>query len=391
MTGGYVTYFVEYMASIHRKQSAGGGFYYAAFYGPDGKRVQKSTKTADRSLALKLALEWEAMAQKGKAGALVAAQARRVVAEITEIATGEPLQFKTASEFLDGWLRSKEGATSRSTFLKYRQTVREFAEFLGKKTDLPIEAIGPAEITGYRQKCLAMGRTPTTANNLLKVITQPFEAALKQGLISHNPCKAVDRLKDPEKQSRGTFTPEQLAALLETAEGDWRGLILFGYYTQLRLRDIVNLKWENLFLEEGEVRLKVRKTGLHHSVFLHPDVLSWLRERPRGLHRTLVFPDLGSSPQQHLSERFKRLMKKAGIYSDAIRTRQGRGGRSLSALSFHCLRHTGISAMANAGVAQDVRMKVSGHASEVVHGLYTHHEKQIFRDAISLIPSIPRR
>ena len=387
LTRSNVTYSVEYMASVHKKESAGGGFYYAAFCGPDGSRVQKSTKTKDRSLALKLALEWEAMAQKGKAGALVAAQARRVVAEITELATGEPLQFKTAGEFLDGWLRSKEGAKSRSTLLKYRQTVREFLDFLGKKARLPIEAIGPTEITGYRDKCLSRGRTPTTANNLLKVINQPFEAALKQGLISHNPCKAVDRLKDPEKQNRETFTAAQLTALLKAADGDWQGLILFGYYTQLRLRDIVNLKWGDLFLEEGEVRLKIRKTGLRHTVILHQDVLAWLKGRPTGLPKTLVFPDLGSSPQQHLSERFSRLMKRAGIYSAAIRTRKGESGRSLSALSFHSLRHTGISAMANAGVSQDIRMKVAGHASEAVHERYTHHEKEIFRDAIGSIPS----
>jgi integrase len=378
------------MASVHKNPSARSPFWFAAFRGPDGRRIKKSTKTTDRSLAMKLAYEWESLARKGKAGALVAAQARRVVAEITEIATGEPLQFKTAKEFLHQWLRSKEGTNSRSTFLKYRQTVSEFIELLGKKALHPIEAISSADVTGYRERCLTKGRTPTTANNLLKVINQPFEAALKQGIIPHNPCKAVDRLRDPGKQSRGTFTAEQLADLLKAAEGDWHGTILFGYYTQLRLRDIVNLRWENLLLDEGEVCLKVQKTGLHHSVILHPDVLRWLRERPKASQKAFVFPDLGNSPQQHLSERFKRLMKKAGINSAKIRTRRGESGRSLSLLSFHSLRHTGISAMANAGVAEDIRMKVAGHASQDVHKRYTHHEKEVFRKAISAIPSVLR-
>ncbi len=124
MTRRYVLAFVLAVASIHKNPLARSPFWFAAFRGADGRRIKKSTKTTDRSLAMKLALEWESMAQKANVGALVAAQARRVVAEITEIATGEPLQFKTAGEFLSGWLRSKEGAKSRSTFLKYRQTVR---------------------------------------------------------------------------------------------------------------------------------------------------------------------------------------------------------------------------------------------------------------------------
>jgi hypothetical protein len=70
-----------------------------ALAGPDGARQFKSTKTADRKLAVEHAVEREALATAGKQATLVAAQARKVVAENAEPASGQALQFKTAPEF----------------------------------------------------------------------------------------------------------------------------------------------------------------------------------------------------------------------------------------------------------------------------------------------------
>ena len=75
---------------------------------------------------MKLAVEWEELATAGKQGTLVAAQARKVVAEITELATGNPLQFKTVAEFLNAWVAGRVGAKAEATLLKYKQAVREF-------------------------------------------------------------------------------------------------------------------------------------------------------------------------------------------------------------------------------------------------------------------------
>ncbi len=64
------------------------------------------------------------------------------------------------------------------------------------------------------------------------------------------------------------------------------------------------------------------------------------------------------------------------------------GGRAMSNLSFHSLRHSFNSAMANAGVTEEVRMKLAGHSTREVHAKYTHHEPAPLRAAIAAIPSI---
>ena len=60
----------------------------------------------------------------------------------------------------------------------------------------------------------------------------------------------------------------------------------------------------------------------------------------------------------------------------------------MSALSFHSLRHSFTSALANVGVAQELRMALTGHRSRDMHQHYTHLELERLRDAIALLPRI---
>lgn len=64
------------------------------------------------------------------------------------------------------------------------------------------------------------------------------------------------------------------------------------------------------------------------------------------------------------------------------------GVRQLSRRTFHALRHSFNSAMANAGVSQEVRMKLTGHKTESVNRGYTHHELEPLRAAVKKIPSL---
>ena len=56
------------------------------------------------------------------------------------------------------------------------------------------------------------------------------------------------------------------------------------------------------------------------------------------------------------------------------RQKIGEKGRNVSALSFHSLRHSFTSAMANANVPAEIRQKLTGHADSKSHATYTHHE-----------------
>jgi site-specific recombinase XerD len=87
-----------------------------------------------------------------------------------------------------------------------------------------------------------------------------------------------------------------------------------------------------------------------------------------------------------LSAEFRKRVEAAGI-TRQVTPREGKG-RTLTNKSFHCLRHSFVSRLANAGVASEVRQRLAGHASAESHKLYTHHEIETLRGAIAKLPSL---
>ena len=80
------------------------------------------------------------------------------------------------------------------------------------------------------------------------------------------------------------------------------------------------------------------------------------------------------------------IVEVAGI-NERIVMRDGKG-RSTNSKTFHGLRHSFISRLANAGVAPEIRQKLAGHSDAKTHGIYTHHEIETLRGAIAKLPSL---
>jgi integrase len=80
-------------------------------------------------------------------------------------------------------------------------------------------------------------------------------------------------------------------------------------------------------------------------------------------------------------------MQAAHIEQRVIRERT-KAGRSVNALSFHSLRHSFSSILANAGVREELRMALTGHATRAIHQRYSHHDLERLREAVALLPTI---
>ena len=366
-------------------------FWTACYSDATGRRVKRSTKHRQQAKAMKTAIEWERLAKAGREGRLAEAQARRVVSDLVEQATGEALHFHSCRVWLNEWLAGKRGTTAEATLTKYEQTVRDFLAHLGARADLPLASISVRDVRGFRDALAKGGRAPSTVNMAVrKTLGVPFLAAVRLGYIPMNPCGAVEALRDDDATERDTFTAEQVARLVKAAEGDWKGAILAGYLTGLRLRDVAELKWEAVDFAAGVLRVKTRKTGSALVLPLHSEFVTWLRAQPRGIAKAPVFPALagkGTGGRFGLSGRFKAIMDKAKIKGRIMRGGDG-AGRQTCSLSFHSLRHSFNSALANAGVAQELRQKLTGHASTAMNDKYTHHEIETMRAAVAKLPGL---
>lgn len=369
-------------------------FWTAIFYDGAGAKVRRSTKQRDRRTALKTAIAWEDAAKAGREKRFTEAQARKVVGEILEKSTGETLHFHTCRAWLVEWLAGKRGTTAPATLAKYEQTTRDFLAHLGDRADITLAAIGPKDVRSFRDALATGGRAPSTVNMAIKkTLSVPFLAAKRLGYVPLNPCDAVEPLRDEADAEREAFTAGQVGALLDAAEGDWKGAILAGYTTGLRLRDVAEMTWSAVDLDACLLRIKPRKTRKSGAVLTLPiqrELAAWLRAQPLGIGKAPVFPTLsgkGTGGRFGLSGRFGAIMAAAGVKGRILRGEDGKG-RQTSSLSFHSLRHSFVSALANAGVPAEVRQKLSGHADDRSHATYTHHELDTLRAAVAKLPPV---
>ena len=375
------------MASIHRRPKS--KYWHAAWRDVHGKLILRSTKQTDRSKALSFALDCERTEKLAGAGSLTEAQARKIVQDIMErAATGEILRNHSIKAWLEEWLAGKEARKSASTGVRYRQIIEEFLEHLGDKAKRQLTSLSTRDVQSFLTKRTKHGCSPTTVQLDGKILRTALNQARREGLISVNPAEAAEL---PERNSveRGTFTVAEVKMLVDATEGEWKTLIMLGYFTGARLSDCCRMEWENVDLSAGTLTYTQSKTGHKLTLPIHSNLLAHL-EKIAGTDKAVKYitphmAELKPGGRHGLSEGFKRIVQKAGL---SLQTVQGGGMRKISRRTFHALRHSFTSALANADVAPEVRMKLTGHSSDAVHRGYTHHELETLRKAVKKLPSL---
>jgi integrase len=365
-------------------------FWYACFTDALGRRLKKSTGLTAKSKAMEMARTWEKASEEARGLRLTEARAREVISELMQSVGGESLTVFTVQQWLEHFVKQKKKSRADATGKRHAQTMRDFLQYLGPKARLNIAAITSKDIADFRDRRQSLGLAPATVNLDVTILSAAFNSALRQGHVSVNPCLAIEPLKN-KPQRKGVFSPEQVQVLLKTAKGDWKGLILLAFYTGQRLLDCANLRWRDVDLvsEFKTIRFAVRKTGAEIVTVIHPALEDFLLSLPTAKSDDeYIFPTLAGRRASPLSKQFGELIALAKIDRGVIRKRTTFGGRSVSALSFHSLRHSFSSILANAGVSEERRMALVGHASRDMHQKYTHHELERLRDAIALLPTL---
>lgn len=375
------------MASIWKHPNS--KYWTACYTNSNGVQVKRSTKSIDRNAALQIALEFERVEKQARAGTITTVQVQKVFNEVVEKSTGETIIAPSVEKYLRGWLRDKLVKNAHGTVERYTNTVNLFLKHIAAKAQKPVTSIVASDIESFLNARLESGVAPKTAVVDIKSLSSAFRRAERQAIILKNPVTAVE-LPRQNSSEREVFTHNQIGKLLDTVgfQSDWFTTILLAYYTGARLTDCVTMKWTNVNLELGCVQYEQQKTGKTVTVPLHKDLhehLTFLLEFAD--LKGFLCPDLAareSGGKHGLSESFKRIMKRAGI--DALSV-QGKGKQQFCKLTFHSLRHSFNSALANAGVSQEIRMKLTGHSSFAMNDRYTHHNSKVLQSAIEVMPN----
>jgi integrase len=324
-------------------------------------------------------------------GRLDARSAREIINDVLAAAGHEGIPAVTNREWCEIWRKSKAGAVKPCSQLKYEQVCRDWLSFLGRKAEKPVDVISKAEAVAFRDSRAKAGLSPRTVNEAVKLVRGIYGEAVEQGTLGLNPFAGVDRLRDESDSAKKLpFTVEEVSRLVKHAEGDWRGLVILAATTGLRLMDGAGLRWRDLDLEEGVIRVHTSKTGAFLNLPIHPSFSEWLEGQTRGIGAAPVFPKLvgkRGSGNNGLSGAFKRLMARAQIDAGTVMKPNGAGkeGRCKSRKSYHSLRHFAVSQMAAAGVRGEVARQITGHADLEVHARYVTPDLATLRGAVNAI------
>lgn len=409
------------MATIYKPN--GKKCYYTSFYVPTshGKKEKKTRSTgktarkqaqhaadAIEKAALDVAGAGEdkgsrilaivaQVAEEARKGVLNATSAREAVAGILKISTGEDMPEYTIRTWVAEWLSRKTGRTE-STMRAYKTHTKHFLRWLDKRADNTLQSLTVSDMRHLQQWLLngsggTRASSPTTAKQKMKTVSSIFIKAMNEGITNFNPVAALDPIPEVKKLERKPFTVEEVDALTNAASSEeWRGIIIMGAFTGLRLTDCALMEWNDVNLKKGVIITTPRKTKRKKTVVtipLHPTLAKFLKGFPTPIKQsTHVFPKLATytgAGRNGLSVQFTRLMEKAGVSRGKS---QDTGGRTIYERSFHSLRHTLTSWLAESNVSPEIRMQILGHKSEDVHAIYTHIDDATLKAAMASVPTL---
>jgi len=407
------------VASIHKASSGTNTPYFRmSFRGPDGKQILRSTKTTDERQAFEIAAKAERGAEhlaifKDQAAAHVAME--ELVSALQQAASGkldqnlvrsmlsrllsltnQPQEADhTIEASLQKWVALKETSNARGTYLRYRETIKDFLTMLGNRAVLPLDQLSVDDVEAFQQLQLREGKSRASANESVKILRAACGYLRRKGHVLKNVAEAVDLL-DQDSVGKKPFTPEQVSRLLAAADDEWKGMIIVGYCTGARITDAARLKWENVDLAKKTLTYRQSKTK-HAGVrpittVMLPDLHAYLTARWPKRQSPYLFPSLHdkkTSSNGGLSALFTRLMAKADIENETLRTGGTGKGRAFFAYGFHSFRHTVVATLENLGVSEEIRMLHVGHTS-AAHSRYSHREVESIRQSLQAFPSLFR-
>ncbi len=294
----------------------------------------------------------------------------------------------TVGEYLDRWLAEcVQGTVRESTFERYGYAIRPHIKpSLGR---VMLKSLTPAHVRGFYREKLDVGLASATVHKMHVVLHKALDQAVADSLIPRNPTDPVT-VPRINREEINPLTAEEANRLIEAAcsAGDrLEALYVLAVHAGLRQGELLALKWDDLDLEAGMLRVRRTLTNAdgkysmsepktkksRRTVRLTSGAIAALRghlerqvgemERMGSLYQPggLVFANkVGGiiNPSNLRNRSFKRVLKRAGLPE---KTR------------FHDLRHTCATLLLSRNVNPKIVSEMLGHANiAITLDTYSH-------------------
>ena len=310
---------------------------------PDGRRIQQSTRTADKLKAQELhdKLKAQIWDQKRLGVKPRKSWQEAVLRYLSEKAQKSTLEADKAHlKWLDPFLRGKHLDEIS------RDLIADISYARQKPYEIPRKKGPPRKIAPQ----------PTTVNRTLEIIRAILRKARDDWEWIDN-CPNIPMLKEPVKRIRW-LTREQAILLLSEIPDHQRPMMLFALETGLRRSNVTHLEWSQLDLERrmAWIHPDQAKAKKAIGVPLSDEAIVILKGQI-GKHPCWVFPYLSKPVIQTSTKGWREAVKRAGIPAG---------------FRWHDLRHTWASWHAQDGTPLNVLQELGGWSSAEMVQRYAH-------------------
>lgn len=303
----------------------------------------------------------------------------------------------TVEKAVELWIASAETKKlERKTIDGYESTARlHIVPFLGKEK---IARLRKPTIEAFKDQLVDSGRSSARVKRALVFLSLMLAEMERRGLVAQNVASGVKMIrKDREKREVVIPEPDELKAMLEHADADFRPFILTAMLTGMRASELRGLLWPYVDFEANVIRVVQRadernkfgppksragRRSIPMSPRLVRELKEWKLRCPKTL-LSLVFPAPEGNIWSYaniMNRRFWPLQIAAGVTVDLIDPDDGlpiwdENGKTLvdAKYSLHALRHGCASLWIKQGVDLKRLKTWMGHSSiQTTIDLYGH-------------------
>ena len=311
----------------------------------------------------------------GKTQAEVKEKLKTAIQETQSLDFSKTGQY-TVDQWMDVWYENYAKIKVRPSS---HQTYKGYIENHIKPNigDIPLEKLTTLELQRLYKTLLTKGRvdrleskgqprglSPKTVRNIHQILSSALKLAQEQRIILTNPAEGC-ALPKVEHREMKTLPVEQLQSFLREAKDS--GVFELYYLelaTGLRRGELLGLKWEDIDLEHGDLRVRrqiaringrvveapLKTKNAYRTLPLAEDTVSILKEQKKKVGSSpWVFPSATGGPisPDSVLHMLHRVLKRAG----------------LPKVRFHDLRHTFATLALQNGVDIKTVSGMLGHFS----------------------------
>ena len=333
-----------------------GTTWWIQYYG-QGQLFRESTRSERKSVAVALLKRREGEVSRGTVPAL-----HTETTSFDELATLYLQDYRI---------------NSRKTLKRAQELTARLRESFGRLRACRITSAQIRDYISWRQ---AKGITNATINRELAALKRMFRLASQQTppLLLNPPH--IPHLRENNVR-QGFFTEDDYAQLWSVLPDHVKIPFIIGYWTGMRAGEIVTLRWDQVDLARGLLRLEPGTTKNNHG-----RVIPLVGEVVESLWQW----------KQHTVSRYPScpwVCHYRGTRLAAIPKKPWRTSCDLVGLAgklFHDLRRTAVRNMIRAGVPEVVAMAISGHKTRSVFDRYNVVNEADLCAAIRQLEQIPK-